>query len=86
MARDRRRRKGRPLQEVGKAATAAQAAIWEYQALGRELREFGVDISVWMKDGAPALRVEVADSEIERDEAEGGRGLLNILVGLLGKK
>ena len=39
----------------------------EVRAAVREFREFGLDFSIYMKDGAPAIRVEIADNEIERE-------------------
>ncbi len=77
-----RKRKGRALPAVALAAQSVDAAWDEIRAGVREFREYGVDISIYMKDGVPALRVEIADNEIEREEKEGGEGLLGRLVAL----
>ena len=58
-----------------------RAAADEYRMLARELREFGIDLSLYVKDGAPTLRIEIADSEVDREQGEGGKGLLGMLVG-----
>jgi len=78
----RRRRTGRALPAVAAAGNGVRAAADEIRATAHEFRQFGLDFSVYLKDGAPTLRMEIADSEIERDENEGGKGLLMTLISL----
>ena len=78
----RRRRKGRALPAVAAAGNGVRMAADEYRLLAREIRQFGVDTSIYMKDGVPTIRNEIADSEIEREENDGGKGLLMTLISL----
>ena len=78
-----RRRQGRPLPKVGDAADSMNAAAAEYRMLGREIRQFGIDFLFYKRDGVFAVRLEIADAEIEPDEGEGGISVLNMMMGLL---
>ncbi len=78
----KRKRKGRALPAAAAAANSVEAAWDEIQATVREFRQFGIDNTIYLKDGAPTLRTEIADSEIDRDEKERGKGLLMTLVQL----
>ena len=78
----RRRREGRALPAVAAAGNGVRAAADEIRATAREFRQYGLDFSIYLKDGAPTLRMEIADSEIERNESDGGKGLLMTLISL----
>jgi len=71
------------LPKVGNAADNVSAAAAEYRMLGREIRQFGVDFLFYKRAGVFAVRLEIADAEIEPDEGEGGIGVLQTIVGLL---
>ncbi len=85
MDRERRKRTGRALPAAAAAANGVRAAADEIRATVREFRQYGVDISIYMKDGAPAIRIEIADNEIERGDSRKGANLLHSLVSLFGK-
>ena len=67
-----KRRKGRPLQRVGKAADNANALI-------TEVRQFGVDVSL-VSIKPPTVRVEIGDRQTTDDDSEGGATLLKQLA------
>ena len=78
----RRERTGRALPAVAAAANSVDAAWDEIRLTAHEFRQFGLDTTFYMRDGAFTMRNEIADSKIERDEREGGAGLLGKLVSL----
>ncbi len=79
---DRRKKTGRALPAAAAAANAVRAAADEIRLAARALRKFGMDNTLYLKDGAPTVRTAIATGKIKRDKNGGGKGLLLMLAKL----